>query len=281
MLAFVIPSDPARTIAGTKADEETVAQIRREMQLDRPLAVQYASYLGRLLRGDLGRSYVTREPVARAIWQRLPATALLAVTSLLIAVTGGIVLGCVTSVRAGRKVDMAVLLGSLTVLSVPVFWLGMLFLYGFAYRLRWLPLGGFGTPSHLILPAFALALGSGAYYARLLHTTMQNVLGEDFVRTAHAKGLPRRRVYFKHALRNALIPLTTVVGLDFAALMSGVVLTETVFNWPGVGRLAVTAVFNQDIPMIMGTVMFGAVLVVVTNVVVDLLYVVIDPRQRT
>jgi peptide/nickel transport system permease protein len=278
-IAFIIPSDPARTVAGPKADPETLATIRKEMGLDQPLPVQYARYVGRLLHGDFGRSYLTRQRVLQAILERLPATAYLAVTSLGAAAIIGIALGCLTALRSGSSMDLSVLVGSLVLLSLPVFWLGMMLLYVFAYRLRLFPLGGFGAVN-VVLPATALALGGAAYYTRLLHTNMREVLDQEYIRAAHAKGLPPLRVYGKHGLRNALIPLVTLLGLDFAGLMSGVVLTETVFNWPGLGRLAVDAVFNQDIPLIMGTVLFSAILVVGANLIVDLLYLVIDPRIR-
>ncbi len=279
-LAFLIPSDPARTIAGPKADPATLARIRQDLGLDDPLPVQFGRYLGRLLRGDLGRSYVTRREVRAAILERVPATLFLAVTSLALAVLVGVVLGIFTSVRAGSRTDMAVLTLSLGALSLPVFFLGLLLLDLFAYRLRWLPLGGYGSLSSVILPACTLAVGSAAYYGRLVHTNMGEVLRQDYVRTARAKGLGTVAIYGRHALRNALLPLITVIGLDFAGLMGGVVLTETVFNWPGLGRLAVDAVFNQDVPMIMGIVEFSAVLVVGANLVVDLLYAIVDPRIR-
>ncbi len=279
VIAFIVPSDPARTVAGPKADPETLATIRRELGLDQPVPVQYLRYLGRLAQGDLGRSYLTRQQVSQAIVERLPATAYLAMTSLAAAALVGILLGCLTAFRQGSAVDMTVLVGSLVLLSLPVFWLGMMLLYFVAYRTRLLPLGGFGAVN-VILPASTLALGNAAYYTRLLHTNLRTVLTEDYIRTARAKGLSSLQVYGKHALRNALIPLVTVLGLDFAGLMSGVVLTETVFNWPGLGRLAVEAVFNQDIPLIMGTVLVSAVLVVGANIVVDCVYLIIDPRMR-
>lgn len=278
-LAFVVPSDPARTVAGPKADPQTLQSIRRELGLDRPLVVQYVHYLWRLLRGDLGRSYLTRQRVLEAIVERLPATAALAGTSVVLSVLLGLALGLLTGSRPGSRLDLAVLVGSLVALSLPVFWVGMALLYVFAYHLRWLPLGGYG-PVNVILPAATLAMGQGAYYARVLHGSLGEVLRADYIRTAHAKGLPPRVVYLKHALRNALLPLVTLIGLDFAGLMSGVVLTETVFNWPGLGRLAVEGIFNQDIPVIMGTVLFGAVLVVFANIAVDGLYVLVDPRLR-
>lgn len=279
VIAFVIPSDPARTVAGPKADPDTLAAIRKEMGLDLPVPVQYARYVERLMHGDLGRSYLTGQNVAQEIVDRLPATAYLALTSLAGAALLGILFGCVTALWQGTAVDLVVLVGSLIALSLPVFWVGMMLLYFIAYRAHLLPLGGYGM-LNVILPAGALLLGNAAYYMRLLHTNLRTVLAEDYIRTARAKGLPPLWVYGKHALRNAVIPLVTLLGLDFASLMSGVVLTETVFNWPGLGRLAVDSVFNQDIPMIMGTVLFSAVLVVGANIVVDVLYLVIDPRIR-
>jgi peptide/nickel transport system permease protein len=278
-IAFIVPSDAARTVAGPKADAKTLETIRKELGLDQPLPVQYVRYVERLLHGDLGRSYLTRQNVLQAIIERLPATAYLALTSLSISALVGIALGCVSAMWRRSTLDVAMLVGSLVVLSLPVFWLGLILLYCFAYRLQLLPLGGFGL-LNVVLPATALALGEAAYYARLVHTNMSSILDEDYIRTARAKGLWPLQIYGKHALRNSLIPVVTVLGLDLAGLLSGVTLTETVFNWPGLGRLAVEAVFNQDIPMIMGTVLFGAVLVVGANVVVDVLYVFIDPRIR-
>ncbi|MBI1818191.1 MAG: ABC transporter permease [Deltaproteobacteria bacterium] len=279
-LSFLVPSDPARTVAGPKADRETLELIRHEMGLDAPVPVQFGRYLARLVRGDLGRSYVTRENVRDAIIERLPATLFLALSSLALAIVVGIASGTLTSLRVGSGVDIGVLVLSLVILSVPVFWLGILLLDVIGYRLRWLPLGGFGGLRFVLLPASALALRYAAYYGRIVHTNMRQVVNEDYVRSARAKGLGPVAVYGRHALRNALIPVTTLVGLDFAGLMGGVVLTETVFNWPGLGRLAVDAVFNLDIPMIMGTVQFSALLVVVANMLIDLLYLVIDPRIR-
>ncbi|HUI27156.1 MAG TPA: ABC transporter permease [Candidatus Kryptonia bacterium] len=280
VLAFVIPSDPAQTIAGPKADRETLQLIRREMGLDAPLPVQFVRYLGRLAVGDLGRSYVTRQNVRQAIVERLPATLYLALASLALAVLLGVAVGVATAVNEGTAIDLGVLVVSLIILSLPVFWVGILLLDAFAYRLRWLPLGGYGGVRFVVLPACALALSYAAYYGRIVHTNMRDILGQDYIRSARAKGLGRVQTYGRHALRNALIPVTTLIGLDFAGLMGGVVLTETVFNWPGLGRLAVDAVFNLDIPVIMGTVQFSALLVVAVNALVDLLYLAIDPRIR-
>ena len=288
VLVRVVPADPAVTIAGPKADPETLAAIRKDLGLDDPVVVQYGRYVGRLVRGDFGRSYMTGRRVVDVIAERVPATALLAATSLAIGFFLGLVLGIATAARRGSLIDVAVLLGTLIGLSIPTFWLGNLLIYEFSYRLKLLPLGGYGSggawwrpnPLNLILPAITLAIVEFFFYTRFVHTNVGGTLASDYIRTARAKGAPPARLYFVHALRNALIPIVTLLGLDIAALMSGVVLTETVFNWPGLGRLAVQAVFNLDIPLVAGTVLFSAVLVLVANLVVDLLYGVIDPRVQ-
>jgi len=280
VLVRVVPADPAVSIAGPKADPETLAAIRKDLGLDDPLPLQYGRYVAALGRGDLGRSYMTGRRVADVIRERVPATALLATTSLAIGFVLGLVVGIVTAARRGSAADVAVLVGTLIGLSIPTFWLGNLLVYEFSYRLRVLPLGGYGTFRHLILPAATLGIVEFFFYARFVHTNVAGTLASDYIRTARAKGVPPARLYFVHALRNALIPIVTLLGLDIAALMSGVVLTETVFNWPGLGRLAVQAVFNLDIPLVAGTVLFSAVLVLVANLVVDLLYGVIDPRVQ-
>jgi peptide/nickel transport system permease protein len=279
-IVFVVPGDPARVVAGPRADAATLTTIRHELGLDRSLPAQYGQYLWRLLHGDLGRSYANRQPVATTLARRIPATATLAGAGLLIAVVIGLAGGLATASFAGGWVDRVTLVGSLTILSAPVFWLGMIGLYYLGFRWRLVPLGGAGSLRHLILPAFVLGLGSGVYYARLLHTNLQDVLALDYIRAARARGVGPVRLLGVHALRNAALPLLTIVGLDFAALMNGVVLTETVFHWPGLGRLAFDAVLALDVPVIMGTVLLSAALVVATNLVVDLLYRLVDPRIR-
>jgi peptide/nickel transport system permease protein len=278
VLVRVVPADPAVSIAGPKADPETLATIRKDLGLDDPLVVQYVRYVGRLARGDMGRSYMNGRRVADVIAQRLPATALLGGTSLVIGFFLGLLVGIVTAARHGSAVDVAVLVVTLIGLSIPTFWLGNLLIYEFSYRLRLLPLGGYGTLQHLILPATTLAVGEFLFWARFVHTNVGGTLTSDYIRTARAKGVGPARLYFMHALRNALIPIVTILGLEIASLMSGVVLTETVFAWPGLGRLAVQAVFDLDIPLVAGTVLFSAVLVLLANIIVDLLYGVIDPR---
>jgi len=279
-IAFVVPADPAVAMAGAKADPQTLATIRHEMGLDQPLYIQYARYLDRAIHGDLGRSYIRRESVTRLIADRFPATALLAGSAMALSLILGIAMGAVAAAYRGRAADNILLVVSLALVSVPVFWLGTMLLIAVAATIRSIPLGGYSGPASLILPTVTLALGSAGYYSRVLHTSLCDAFDQDYVRTARGKGLSRARVMLKHAMANALLPLVTLAGLDLAGLLSGVVLTETVFNWPGIGRLASDAIFNLDIPLIMGTVMFSAFLIVVVNLIVDLLYAWLDPRIR-
>jgi peptide/nickel transport system permease protein len=278
LVVFVVPGDPVAVLAPKGASSETRQAIRHDLGLDRPILVQYGSYLARLARGDLGRSYVTGEPVSAAIARRVPPTALLALTGWVIWLAAGTALGVIAAVAAGRWPERAVLGFSILGTSLPTFWVGIVLLSLFAARLPWLPAGGYGTPAHLILPALTLGLSGAAAYSRLVHTNLLGVLGEDYVRTARAKGLDEYRVITRHALRNALLPLATLAGADLAALLGGVVFTESVFAWPGLGKLAVESVLSLDIPMIMGTVLFSAAVVVGANLVVDLLYPLLDPR---
>jgi peptide/nickel transport system permease protein len=280
LIAFVVPADPAVTIAGAKADPQTIGMIRNQYGLDRPLYVQYWRYAERAAHGDLGRSFVRRQSVRRLIADRLPATALLAVCALAASLIIGIATGLIAAAYNGGALDDALLLSALTLVSMPVFWLGTMLLVIGGLYLRWFPLGGLSGPRSLVLPTLTLALGSAGYYSRVLHNNLVDVLGQDYIRTARGKGVSRRDTLIKHAMANAMLPLVTLAGLDFAGLLSGVVLTETVFNWPGIGRLAFEAIFNLDIPLIMGTVMFSAFLIVVANVAVDLLYAWLDPRIR-
>lgn len=280
LIAFVVPADPAVAMAGAKADPQTLASIRIELGLDQPLYVQYARYLDRAIHGDLGRSYIRRENVTRLIADRFPATALLAAAAMVVSLILGIAMGVLAAAYRGRAADNVLLVISLALVSIPVFWLGTMLLIAVAASIRGFPLGGYGGPISLILPTLTLALGSAGYYSRILHTSLCEAFDQDYMRTARGKGLSRVRVVLKHAMANALLPLITLAGLDLAGLLSGVVLTETVFNWPGIGRLAADAIFNLDIPVIMGTVLFSAFLIVVVNLLVDLLYAWLDPRIR-
>ncbi|HZO82123.1 MAG TPA: ABC transporter permease [Candidatus Binataceae bacterium] len=279
-IAFVIPADPAVAMAGAKADPQTLAAIRHQLGLDQPLHLQYIRYLDRALHGDLGRSYIRRESVTGLILSRFPATAILAVCAMALSLALGIPMGMVAAAWRARAPDNALLIVSLALLSIPVFWLGTMLLIAGGLYLRSFPLGGFSGARSLILPTLTLGLGAAGYYSRILHTNLVEALEQDYIRTARGKGLSAAQALVRHAMANAMLPLVTLAGLDLAGLLSGVVLTETVFNWPGIGRLAYEAVFNLDIPLIMGTVLFAAFLVVAANLVVDLLYAWLDPRIR-
>jgi peptide/nickel transport system permease protein len=277
-IAFLVPADPAVAMAGAKADPQTLSAIRSQLGLDRPLYVQYARYIGRAAEGDLGRSYIRRESVTGLIVERFPATLTLAITAMGLALIIAIPMGMVSAAYRERALDNVFLFLSLGLISVPVFWLGTVLLIVAALGLHSLPLGGYSGWKSLVLPALTLALGLAGYYARILHTNLIEAMQQEYVRTARGKGLSRLRTMLKHAMANAILPLVTLAGLDLAGLLSGVVLTETVFDWPGIGRLAFDAIFNLDIPLIMGTVLFAAFLIVVANLAVDLLYAWLDPR---
>ena len=279
-LAFVVPADPAVAIAGAKADPQTLATIRHELGLDQPVYVQYARYLDRAIHGDLGRSYIRRENVTDLIVSRFPATAVLAIAAMAVSLLLGIPMGVAAAAYNRRALDNLLLVIALALVSMPVFWLGTMLLIVGGLYFRSFPLGGFGDWRSLVLPTLTLALGSAGYYSRILETNLAEALGQDYIRTARGKGLSRTRAMLKHAMANALLPLVTLAGLDLAGLLSGVVLTETVFNWPGIGRLAFEAIFNLDIPLIMGTVLFSAFIIVAANLAVDILYAWLDPRIR-
>jgi peptide/nickel transport system permease protein len=279
-IAFMIPADPAVAMAGAKADPHTLATIRHQLHLDEPLYVQYGDYLARAIHGDLGRSYIRRESVTRLIVSRFPATALLAVSAMALSLILGIAMGLLAATYRDTAIDNAQLVASLAMVSMPVFWLGTMLLIAASAFTRGIPLGGLAGWKSLILPTITLALGSAGYYSRILHTNLCDAMEQEYVRTALGKGLSRTRAMIKHAMANALLPLVTLAGLDLAGLLSGVVLTETVFNWPGIGRLAYEAIFSLDIPLIMGTVLFSAFLIVIANLVVDLMYAYLDPRIR-
>ena len=280
VIAFEVPADPAVAMAGAKADPHTLATIRHQLHLDEPIYVQYGDYLARALHGDLGRSYIRRESVTHLIVSRFPATALLAVCAMALSLILGIAMGLVAAAYRETAIDNSLLVASLAMVSMPVFWLGTMLLIAASALTRSIPLGGLAGWTSLILPTTTLALGSAGYYSRILHTNLCDAMEQEYVRTAIGKGLSRAQAMIKHAMANALLPLVTLAGLDLAGLLSGVVLTETVFNWPGIGRLAYEAIFSLDIPLIMGTVLFSAFLIVVANLIVDLMYAYLDPRIR-
>jgi len=282
-LMFIVPGDPARMLMGQHGDEQTLAQLRRELGLDRPVYVQYVRFLGRLLKGDLGMSYRQKRPVAEIIRDRFPATARLAVSSMLIAIIIGIAAGILAARYRNTAWDWLVMVFSLSGISMPVFWLGMMLILLFASGLGWLPVGGYGRSGdlrHLFLPAVSLAAVSIGYIARMMRSSMLEVIGKDYIRTARAKGLSEWAVVLHHALRNALIPVITIIGINFASLLGGAVATETVFAWPGLGRAVVDAIRMRDLPVVEGCVIFLAVIFVLANLIVDLSYAWLDPRIR-
>jgi peptide/nickel transport system permease protein len=276
----LLPGDPARVVAGVFADEAEVARIRGRMGLDRPLHEQYGLFLARLARGDLGTSVRTSEPVLREVRARLPATLLLAVLASAVAAVIGVLAGVLAAARPHSLLDYLFSVVTLFGVSMPVYWLGILLIILFAVHLNWLPAAGADQPSSAILPAFTLAAFSVALITRMTRASMLEVLGQDYVRTARAKGVAERDVVSRHALRNAFVPILTTIGLQFGALLGGAVLTESVFAWPGIGLLLIDSIFARDFPVVQGIVLLFSLLFIATNLVVDLLYAVIDPRIR-
>lgn len=280
LIVRLIPGDPAVVIAGPMASGEEVERIRTQLGLDRPFLEQYWTYLSRLARGDLGVSARTQQPVLHEILARLPYTLELAVVSGALATVTGVAAGVVAATRRYSVFDYLASFGTLLGVSMPVYWLGILLIVLFAVRLQWLPAAGADEPGSIVLPALTLTAYSVALVARMTRATMFEVLEQDYVRTAWAKGLPRRRIIYRHALRNALVPIITVVALQFGALLGGAVLTESVFAWPGIGLLLVDSIFARDFPMVQGIVLVYSALIILLNLGVDLLYAYVDPRIR-
>ncbi|HEX3159979.1 MAG TPA: ABC transporter permease [Gemmatimonadaceae bacterium] len=278
VLLYVAPGDPVQEMVGERADAETIERLRRELRLDEPLYVQFGHYVSGLARGDLGRSYITNRPILQDITERFPKTLQLAGAAMLLAATVGIALGVLTAQRPGSWFDRLALGGSYLGISFPVYWVGLILILVFAVGLRWLPPSGYGGIEYLILPALALGMRSIAFLARVTRGAMLEVLGSDFVRTARAKGLRERVVVMHHALRNALVPVITVLGLDFGYYLTGSILTETIFSWPGLGRYVVNAITRRDLPAIQGSILFLSVVFVAVNVITDLAYAKADPR---
>ena len=278
VLLYVAPGDPVQAMVGERADPETLARLRAELRLDDPLPVQFASYVGSVLQGDLGTSYITRRPILADLLQRFPATLQLAFAAMLFAAVTGIGIGIYGAWRPGGWADRVAALGAYLGISFPVYWVGLLLILLFAVHLRWLPASGAGGLSHLVLPALALGMRSVAFLSRMTRAAMQEVLASDFVRTARAKGLSEGRTVLRHGFRNALLPVLTVLGLDFGSYLTGSILTETIFSWPGVGRYVLTAIDKRDLPAIQGSILFLSLVFVVVNLVTDLLYARADPR---
>ena len=276
----LLPGDPAETIAGLHATQESVAGLRQELGLDRPLLVQYGQFLGGLLRLDLGRSTMSRAPVLDEIRPRLPVSVTLAVLSMGVAVTVGVLLGVLAALRRRSWVDYLAMSVSVAGLSTPTFVLGLILILVLSVQWRFLPATGAATWWHYILPAITLGLPAAAVVARMARSSLLEVLRQDFVRTAWAKGLSRPSVVYRHALKNALIPVITISGLQFGQLMGGAVVVESVFGLPGLGKLLVDRVLGRDYPVIQGVVLVAACGFVLTNLFVDLVYSLVDPRIR-
>jgi peptide/nickel transport system permease protein len=280
LMLRVLPGDPARVLAGLNASEEQVARLREQLGLDQSLLAQYWSFITGVLTGDLGESARTSRPVASEIAVRLPATLILAVLATVIGSLVGVTAGVIAAVRRNSWLDHTISSVAMMGVSMPVYWLGLLLILLFAVTLGWLPAAGSGEPLSIVLPAVTLAAFSTALISRMTRASMLEVLGQDYIRTAQAKGAPPTTVIIRHGLRNAFIPILTVISLQFGALLGGAVLTETVFGWPGIGRLLVDSIGARDFAVVQGIVLVYAAAFILFNVIVDVLYVVVDPRIR-
>ncbi len=276
----VLPGDPARMLLPDGAPESAVAELNRQLGLREPFIVQYGLFLKSVARGDFGQSFQYRAPALRVVLERLPATIQLTLAAMLITIAAGVSLGIFTAVRRGTRYDVAGTIVAVLGQSLPNFWLGIMLILLFGVALRWLPTSGFSGWTSLVLPAITLAAFPMALVARLTRSSMLEILRRDYIRTGRAKGLAEGNVVFRHALRNAAIPVLTVIGLQIGALLGGAVITESVFAWPGMGKLIVDAIFFRDFPVVQTVLILSATVFVVINLAVDLLYTVIDPRIR-
>lgn len=276
----LVPGDPARLMAGDMATEETIATIREEMGLNRPIIAQYWTYLTDLVQGDLGRSRVYQQSVIEPVKDRLPETLLLAGAAMAIALVVGVTAGVIAALRPGSWIDHLSMVTAVAGVSLPSFWLGLLLITLFSVRLDLLPVAGFTNKWGIILPALTLAANQMAVLARMTRSTMLGIMNQDYIRTARAKGLKEQSVVAAHALRNAMIPTMTVAGMQLGYLIGGSLVVESVFAWPGLGRLMLDSIQQRDYPMIQGIVLVYAVLMLAVNLLVDVLYALIDPRVR-
>ena len=280
LLLHYLPADPAALIAGRSANAQMIANVRHQLGLDLPLPVQFWRYLSGLLRGNLGRSYIQRSDVAALIVSRIPATLALMVTGILVEVALGLTFGVLAAVKRNGFVDRIVMTLAFVGVSSPQFVVALLLLYVFAATLGWFPMSGYGTPSHVVLPALTLGLLGAGWYARMVRSAMIDVLHQDYVRTARAKGLTRARVILRHALPNALLPIVAMIGIDIGQFMGGVVVVEAVYGWPGIGQLAWQAIQQVDVPIIMGVTLVSSLAIVLGNLLADVVAPVLDPRIR-
>ncbi|HEY7644513.1 MAG TPA: ABC transporter permease [Hyphomicrobiales bacterium] len=280
VLLYMLPADPAVQLAGRSATAQTVANIRHELGLDQPLAVQFLSYITHLVQGDLGRSYTQKTEVITLIMARLPATLILMAAGIAVEVTLGLIFGIAAAINRGGAVDRLIMTMSFVGVSAPQFVVALLLLYLFAATLGWFPMSGFGSVSHVVLPAMTLGVLGAGWYARMVRSAMVDVLNQDYVRTARAKGISERRVILRHAVPNALLPIIAMIGIDIGQFMSGVVVVESVYGWPGIGQLVWQAIQQVDIPIIMGVTLVSAFAIVLGNLIADLIAPLIDPRIR-
>jgi len=278
LLLNVAPGDPVAAMVGERADAATIARLRAELHLDDPLPVQFGHYVWGAVRGDFGRSYITQRPIARDLEERFPKTVQLALAAMAFAALAGITLGVLSAIRPGGAMDRVAMLLSYVGVSFPVYWVGLLLILLFAVMLRWLPPSGSGGLAYLLLPALTLGMRSVAFLARMTRAAMLEVLSSDFIRTARAKGLSEAAVIMRHGFRNALIPVITVLGLDTGSYLTGSILTETIFGWPGLGRYVLSAIEKRDLPAIQGSILFMSLVFVLVNLVTDLVYANADPR---
>lgn len=280
VLLFLVPADPVRQIAGRSATLETVESIRRQLGLDLPFYQQYWRYLTALLQGDLGRSYIQRSEVSALIMARLPASLLLMAAAIGAELALGLTMGILSAVRRNSATDQVLMVLSFIGVSAPQFVVGILMLYVFAVKLGWFPISGYGTASHIVLPALTLGFMGAGWYSRMMRSSMLNVLEQDFIRTARAKGLGKLRVILRHAVPNALLPIIAMIGIDIGIFMSGIVVVESVFGWPGIGQLTWQAIQRIDIPIIMGVTLVAALFIVIGNLIADTVALFVDPRIK-
>ena len=279
-LIHLVPGDPAQAMLGEGASAEEIARLRTSLGLDRPLLTQYGAFLSGVVRGDLGKSFRSNQPVTQEIGRRLGDTAVLALCAMAVAIAVAIPLGIVAAVFRGRLPDHAAMTLALAGISIPSFWLGPLLAILFAVKLGWLPVSGAGTVWHLVLPSVTLGTALAAILARMTRSSVIEELRELYVMAARARGLSRARAVLRHAFRNSLIPVVTIIGLQFGAVLTGTIITETIFSWPGVGRLLITAINTRDYPLVQGCILFIATIYVAMNLLTDLTYGYLDPRIR-
>jgi ABC-type dipeptide/oligopeptide/nickel transport system permease component len=278
LLLYVAPGDPVQAMVGERADSATIAQLRSQLHLDDPLPRQFVRYVGGAVTGNLGTSYITQRPILQDLLERFPATLRLASAAMLFASISGMSIGVYGAWRPGSIGDRIATLGAYLGISFPVYWVGLLLILVFAVQLRWFPPSGSTGLAALVLPAITLGMRSVAFIARITRTAMQEILQSDYIRSARAQGLRERTVILSRGLRNALLPVLTVLGLDFGSYLTGSILTETIFGWPGVGRYVLDAIGKRDLPAIQGSILFLSLVFVLVNLFTDLLYAKADPR---